>query len=42
MKRLTLTLGLLALAAVLAACSSTSAAPASTGPALRRHPPGTP
>jgi plastocyanin len=33
MKRLTLTLGLLALAATLAACSGTAAAPASGGPA---------
>jgi len=33
MKRLTLTLGLLALAAMLAACSGTSAAPASGDPA---------
>lgn len=40
MKRLTLTLGLLSLAAVLAACSSTSAAPVTDPPATPTAPTG--
>ena len=40
MKRLTLTLGLLALAAVLAACSGASAAPATTPPTPGGSPSG--
>ena len=40
MKRLTFTLGLVALAAVLAACSGASAAPGSQGPAPAESPSG--
>jgi plastocyanin len=40
MKRLTLTLGLLSLVAVLAACSGASANPASSGPAVSSAPAG--
>jgi plastocyanin len=40
MKRLTLTLGLLSLAAVLAACSGTSAAPATASPGAPSAPAG--
>jgi plastocyanin len=40
MKRLTLTIGLLSLAAVLAACSGTSGAPATDGPSAPASPAG--